>query len=326
MEPSTGYATSFDGTKIYYEVYGQGPVICCCNGIGVSTFFWKYLVEFFSPTHRVVLWDYRSHGKSGSAPDYNRLTMKTNAMDLSAVLDAVGADKAVLAGHSMGVQTIFEFYRLHRERTAALIPVLGAYGQPMNSFLNTDIVAKLFPYTYQFSTFFPGATQKIAQSILRVALKDEVANAGARLVRFIHWQFFQKQDLMPYMAHLRTLDVNMFLSMAKRMQEHTVKDMLPLIEIPVLVVSAQHDLFTPWHISKTMQELIPEAEILTIPFGSHAALVEQPELMNLRVEKFLRERLNKSPWAKAAQKQPAGQRAAQKKPVGPVSLQKAAAA
>ncbi|MDI6795659.1 MAG: alpha/beta hydrolase [Desulfatibacillaceae bacterium] len=326
MEPSTGYATSFDQTKIYYEVYGQGPVICCCNGIGVSTFFWKYLVEFFSSNYRVILWDYRSHGKSGPAPDYNRLTMKTNAMDLAAVLDAVGADKAVLAGHSMGVQTIFEFYRLYRERTAALIPVLGAYGHPMNSFLNTDIVAKLFPYTYQFSTLFPGLTQKIAQSVLRVALKDEVANAGARLVRFIHWQFFQKQDLMPYMAHLRTLDVNMFLSMAKRMQEHTVKDMLPLIEVPVLVVSAQHDLFTPWRISKTMQELIPNAEILTIPFGSHAALVEQPELMNLRIEKFILARLSKSSWAKAPKKLPTGQRAAKKKLAGPVSLQKAAAA
>jgi pimeloyl-ACP methyl ester carboxylesterase len=326
MEPSTGYATSFDGTKIYYEVYGQGPVICCCNGIGVSTFFWKYLVEFFSSSHRVVLWDYRSHGRSGPAPDHNRLTMKTNAMDLCAVLDAVGADKAVLTGHSMGVQTIFEFYRIHKERTAALIPVLGAYGHPMNSFLNTDIVAKLFPYGYRFSTFFPGVTQKIAQSVLHFALQDEVANTGARLVRFIHWQFFQKEDLMPYIAHLRTLDVNMFLSMARRMQEHTVKDMLPLIEVPVLVVSAQHDLFTPWRISKTMQELIPGAELLTIPYGSHAALVEQPELMNLRIEKFLRERLDKGSWAKSVKKQLSGKRAAKKKIAAPVVLQKAAAA
>jgi hypothetical protein len=40
-----------------------------------------------------------------------------------------------------------------------------------------------------------------------------------------------------------------------------------------------------------MAQRLGSAEILEIPGGSHAALIEQPELINLRLEKFLRERV-----------------------------------
>ena len=37
--------------------------------------------------------------------------------------------------------------------------------------------------------------------------------------------------------------------------------------------------------------MIPDAELTVLAEGSHAAIVEHPETINLRIERFLRERL-----------------------------------
>jgi len=55
----------------------------------------------------------------------------------------------------------------------------------------------------------------------------------------------------------------------------------------VLVVAGERDLFTPLNRSKEMAERIPGAELLVLREGSHAAMVEQPELVALTIEKFL---------------------------------------
>ena len=60
MPMRSGFAPC-DGTSLYYSVTGPpSPVtLVCCNGVGVSTFFWKYIVEHFRSTHQMLLWDYR---------------------------------------------------------------------------------------------------------------------------------------------------------------------------------------------------------------------------------------------------------------------------
>ncbi|MEW5735445.1 MAG: alpha/beta hydrolase [Thermodesulfobacteriota bacterium] len=299
MEPERRYATSFDGTKIYYEKYGKGPAIIPCNGIGVSTYFWKYLTEYFEETHTVILWDYRSHGRSGAAPDFSDLTMSTNARDLKAVMDDAGISQAVILGHSMGVQTILEFYRLYPEHVAALIPVLGSYGKPMDTFLGTDKMKYGFPFIYFFVNRYPRLTTCMTQTMYKTLFSDVIAFNGARLIKFINWQHFKIDDLIPYVHHLKTLDLRAFTNMARHMQNHSALPWLKDIKAPTLIIAGEDDLFTPWEISEKMRQLIPGAEMLTIPRGSHAALVEQPELMNLRIEKFLGERLSGSAWAKS---------------------------
>jgi len=75
--------------------------------------------------------------------------------------------------------------------------------------------------------------------------------------------------------------------MARAAQEHDAGNLLGEIRAPTLVVAGERDLFTPRHLSVEMSTRIPDADLLEIPRGSHAALIEQPELINLRLEKFL---------------------------------------
>ncbi len=63
-EHRTGFARTDDGHQLYYRSVGTGRPLVCCNGVGVSTFFYKYIVQHFSASHQVVVWDYRGHGRS----------------------------------------------------------------------------------------------------------------------------------------------------------------------------------------------------------------------------------------------------------------------
>lgn len=122
------YAKGWKGVPIHYTAYGHGePAIVCCNGVGVSTFFWKYAVRYFAPQRHVVTWDYRGHNSSGLPKklSHRALSMSTNAHDLAAVLDACEIPRAVLLGHSMGCQVILEFWHQYPERVAGLVPICG---------------------------------------------------------------------------------------------------------------------------------------------------------------------------------------------------------
>ena len=123
----SGHAISSDGIELYWRAVGKGPWIVCCNGVGVSTFFWKYLVAHFSHSHTVIVWDYRGHGLSQRSlePDTADMRIERHADDLSTVLEAVATSReidapkpALVVGHSMGVQVALETRRRHPQYVA----------------------------------------------------------------------------------------------------------------------------------------------------------------------------------------------------------------
>ncbi|MGI8623210.1 MAG: alpha/beta fold hydrolase [Solirubrobacteraceae bacterium] len=74
--------------------------------------------------HRVVVYDARGHGRSRPAADYSYPAL---AADLLAVLDDRGADRAVLAGASMGAHTLVRLALDHPGRVAAAVLVTPAF-------------------------------------------------------------------------------------------------------------------------------------------------------------------------------------------------------
>lgn len=288
------YAKGSGGVPIHYTAYGHGePAIVCCNGVGVSSFFWKYVVRYFAPKQRVVTWDYRGHNSSGLPKKltHRALNMSTNAHDLLAVLDACDVSRAVLLGHSMGCQVILEFWRLYPERVAALVPICGPYGKPLDTFFNwPELSQPVFEIFHQLAVSYPDEFQAVIRPLLRTRLPYAIASLGA-----VNAQLADFEDLRAYFEHLSEMKLQVFFMMAHEMQKHDAGPWLSKINVPTLVVAGEHDLFTPLPLSAEMQHRIPDAELLLLPKGSHAGLIEHPELLNLRLEKFLRERVVPSP-------------------------------
>lgn len=287
-EAREGTVKSFDGTMIAHRSLGQGsPPIVCCNGLGVGSFFWVYLESYFQEQRRVITWDYRGHGKSGLKENRKNYTLEALVKDAKRVLDSLRVKKAVLVGHSLGAQVIFEFYRQYPNRVAALIPCFGTDGQPMNTFYNLKLSRYLFQACYEISQRFPTPSNLISQVLLRNPLSFYLGG----MFKIMNTGMINKDDVKRYIDHLLQVDPIFFTDLLKSAQEHSAQDMLPEIKVPTLIVAGEQDQFTPLWISKKMHRLIPQSELFVVKKGSHAALVEQHDLINLRLEKFINERV-----------------------------------
>jgi pimeloyl-ACP methyl ester carboxylesterase len=287
-----GTIKSFDKTPIAYRFTdGKGVPIICCNGLGVSTFFWTYFVNHFRYKNPIVTWDYRGHGESGLNGNPKNYSIDALVKDCQAVLDHLKIKRAIFVGHSLGVQVALELYRRAPRRVAALIPCFGTYGQPMNTFYNNSLSKYIFEIVYWLATTFPGPGKIVG----RVLLKNPFSFYLGGFLKMMHTGMMSKQDSDQYINHVLTVDPIFFFNLLKSAQEHTVEKDLKKIKIPMLIMAAEKDQFTPLWLSKKMHRLVPKSELLIIQNGTHAAIVEQPDLMNLRIEKFIKERLPKRP-------------------------------
>ncbi|MCB9681400.1 MAG: alpha/beta hydrolase [Alphaproteobacteria bacterium] len=292
---TTGFARTDDGQELYYRVLGDhGPVLVCCNGIGVSTFFWKYVALAFRDWCRVVLWDYRGHGRSTVPrdPDHTDLSMERNAKDLFTVLDALHVDEpVVLLGHSMGCQVILEAHKQHPERIRALIPMFGTYGRAMDTFMDYGRSRQIFDWVNRIARLGGRSSFRF----LLPLYASPIAFAFSRMTGMVDRYYAARVDMDHYMDHLEHIQPRVFLAMLDRMANHDLEDHLPDIRVPTLVFGGEYDLFTPLRCSKHMAASIPDAELTILAEGSHAAIVEHPETINLRLARFLDERLDLRP-------------------------------
>jgi pimeloyl-ACP methyl ester carboxylesterase len=77
--------------------------------------------------HCVVAYDARGHGRSSAASDPAGYGYEHLAKDLEAILDALGLERAILAGASMGAHTALRFALAHPRRVLALCVITPSY-------------------------------------------------------------------------------------------------------------------------------------------------------------------------------------------------------
>lgn len=112
-----------DGVNIHYEVTGTGPVVLCTHGFSLTGHMWKDTVAALCDRFRMVTWDIRGHGWSDSPDDAGAYSKALALADMAALLDAVGADRAVLMGHSLGGYLSLSFHVGHAARVRGLVLV-----------------------------------------------------------------------------------------------------------------------------------------------------------------------------------------------------------
>jgi pimeloyl-ACP methyl ester carboxylesterase len=182
---------------------------------------------------------------------------------------------------------ILEAYRQGRERVLALLPMLGAAGDVFSSIPGGSALEPAVRMLVEVGA----ANAPLAEHVLRAVIQLPGVWEALRALGAIHPDLCPREEFEPYFAHLSRLDLRGYFALARDLLSHDAGDLLESIGVPTLVVAGERDLFTPLRRSKEMAAKIPDAEILVLREGSHAALVEQPELVALTVEKFLATRV-----------------------------------
>jgi len=88
------------------------------------------------------------------------------------------------------------------------------------------------------------------------------------------------------------LDFTAYTRIFRELTDHDGRDVPAKIKCPTLVITGDRDLFTPVSMTRRMVNETPDAEFLAIKGGTHYTPLEFPMVVNLRIEKFLRERLD----------------------------------
>ena len=110
-----------DGVRVHYEVAGSGPAVLLSHGFGASSHMFRANLPALTTGHTVVTWDQRGHAGSDSPADPDAYSVALAVADMTAILDAVGAERAVVGGHSLGGYLSLAFHLAHPDRVSALI-------------------------------------------------------------------------------------------------------------------------------------------------------------------------------------------------------------
>jgi len=276
-----------DGTQLFWTSEGKGaPAVLLCDGLGCDGFIWRYLEPVLAHQHRVVHWHYPGHGRSPPPSDTRAISVPSFADDASAVLDAAGVERAVVIGHSMGVQVALEMHRRHRARVEGLVLVCGSPGHPLDTFHDTSVLRSLLPLLRRTTEALPLGVAALTRAAVRSGFALQVA-----LLFEVNPALVHREDLEPYFAHLSSMDPRLFLRTMQAASEHSAEDHLSAVDVPTLVIGGDRDHFTPPWLSRRMALAIPGAELVMVSGGSHTTPLEAPERVDKAVADFLRRRV-----------------------------------
>lgn len=296
--PKDRWIRSFDGTKIRYTLLGpmDAPIVVFCAGFLCPDTYWRYLVPALVDEYRVLVWNYRGVGVSelprwpgfhAYAISDDELGIEANARDLEQILEGEAIERCVLVGHSMGTQVIFEAFRRHPERIAALVSIAGAYETPLRTFYGTDLSGRLAPIALPLLHVLP----RVTLLVWRALFHNPLAYPAGRLVRAIG-PGTKPQDMTGYFDHVSMTDPLIAAKMVRGMHSHSAEGLLEKIDVPVLICHGTADPFTPASVAKEMRDRIPDAHLVLLKDGSHTLPIEYPDEIAAELKVLLTETLS----------------------------------
>lgn len=213
----TGRATSIDGTGIAFSEWGnpRGPAVVLIHGwIFSRVAFDRQQRGELADRCRVVAYDLRGHGDSGKPDDMAAYSDGSVwAADLDCVLQAVGVNRPVLAGWSLGGR-VAAHYVFAKGRVAGLnlissrilqdpnIPVNGSTS--VGAEITADSTAQTLPLTAKFvrDCTIETLTAEEQQSFLEVAMAvPPIARRGASAWHVEYGRFFDELNLPVLVTH-----------------------------------------------------------------------------------------------------------------------------
>lgn len=279
-----------DGTELFIEEYGEGRSLLLCDGLLCDGHIWKYFVPALESTHHLVHWHYPGHGRSAEPSRFAEMSPSRLADDAALLwrdLCRSPKKKFTVVGHSLGVQVALETWRRHSELVEGLILICGSPGNLIQDFHEGPLLGYVVPILDAIGRFTPQLVSSLWQK-----LPAHLLTKAAMMTREVDPRLLRSQDLVAYFEGLRRVDFRLALRLLESAGRHDAVSYLAEIDVPTLVIAGQKDTFTPPYRSELMGRLIRNCEFHLVKGGTHSLPLEQNDLINLLVQKFLAARID----------------------------------
>jgi len=284
-ETKEKYFTTLDGVELAYHIKGKGQkTLFCFNGIGVAKWAWEPLEEYLSNKFKIVTWDYRGHGDSKDPRRTEKITFDDLVDDALELIDSLKIKNAILLGHSSGLHVALEVMRRRPKLARGLISCLGTPGKTLESFMDSFWGQLVFDVAYILNAVIPETSRWINTNLLSSPVTYQI---GAAL-NLVNPAIQAKKEVSRYLEHFTRINFGLFSNLIASESKKSGRDLLTKIKIPALLIAAEFDQFVPLRIAKDMNRRIKKSDLFVIRKGTHAALFEQPDIFNVKIEQFLK--------------------------------------
>jgi len=271
------HTVTVNGARIAYLDAGGGPPVILIHGFGGSMWQWEYQQSALAPYYRVITPDLPGSGLSDK-PEI-AYTPDEMVASLRGFMDALGIQKAVLVGNSMGAGLAIGMALAHPDRVDRLV-LIG--GLPK------------------------GVREKLASPLFKRAIDT---SAPVWLIRFGNWLFgrWVTGDVLKEIVHdhSRLTQSVIDRSVQNRKRPGLIRAVmattrsLPLweqgfalrigeINHPTLVIWGAEDKVFPPEVGHEIQRTIKGASFALVPKAGHIPQWEQPEIVNSLLITFLK--------------------------------------
>jgi len=276
------HVTARDGTRIGYQVQGDGPCIVFANGLGGTYLAFRHLYAGLGSGYRTICWDYRGLYTSSAPADERANTVAHQVDDLVDILAQERVDEFAMVGWSMGVQVGFETIRRQRARVRGLMAINGTYGRAFRTVLGSRMVGRTIPALLRLIRAQAALAGKASKLIAGSdALISAMKRAGL-VAETIDVDIFRQVA-----AGFQTVDWRIYSDLLSRLDEHDAEDVLATIDVPVAIATGDRDLMTPPSTAEHMHRAIAGSRLCVIEGGSHYTPVEYPAILVDELDRWL---------------------------------------
>lgn len=246
---------------------GSRPALLCLHAIGHGGADFAGLEAAFGNRYRVLTLDWPGQGYSGD--DREPASAKRYTQLLGGVIDALGLERVVLIGNSIGGAAAIAYAAAHPDTVRGLV-LANPGGLDPGGLLAGLFIGNLVRHFEAgareeagFADWFRGYYGEVLITPAAAAQREAIIAAGYESAPVLAqaWRSFATSE-----ANLTPL--------------------LPRLTMPTLVAWAKEDNLIRWSRNKDAVAQLPRAEVRFFEAG-HAAFLEAPEAFNAALESFL---------------------------------------
>jgi pimeloyl-ACP methyl ester carboxylesterase len=110
-----------NGIELHVVEEGSGPLVVLCHGFPELAFSWRHQIPALADAgYRVVAPDMRGFGQSSRPQEVEAYDVEALCGDMTGLLDALGEDSAIFAGHDWGASLVWSLAVLEPARVRAV--------------------------------------------------------------------------------------------------------------------------------------------------------------------------------------------------------------
>jgi class 3 adenylate cyclase len=272
VQPETRYAW-LDQDRIAYQVFGDGPPDLVMTGAVTIDVAWEnpgvaLFLRSLASFSRLILFDRRGTGASDPPPPDPLPPWESSVEELAVVLDEVGSERAAILAEIDTTPAAILFAATRPERTSALILVHAS--------------AK-----YLASDDYPiGIPREVAEAL--VAQVDQLWGTDAMAAMYVPSRAGDERFLRWWAKLLRTgASPRAARALLRTVLEVDLRPLLPLIQVPTLVLHRRDFHVPPVEHARFLVEHIPGARLVELPGADMSVIWDTPELALDLIEEFL---------------------------------------